>query len=66
MISEPTVNDDEDSGTTYSLEMALDPRIDAGSVAYVKSNTVTGWVRVLNGTHASDGYTTTAEVKKIG
>lgn len=66
LISEPTVNDDEDSGTTYSLEMALDPRIDAGSVAYVKSNTVTGWVRVLNGTHASDGYTTTAEVKKIG
>lgn len=65
LLNEPVLNDDDEGGQTYTLTMPLDPRVDAGSVIEVKSDTLTGFVRVISGQHSSEDYTTECEVKLI-
>lgn len=65
LLAEPTINVDDDGTTTYTMQLPLDPRIDAGTVMDVKSQTVNGFVRVISGTHNSDEWTTECEVQKV-
>lgn len=64
-IESVTINEDDDGKTTYSVTTAMDPRVDAGSVVFIKYDGMNGWFRVISGTHSSDAYTTEFEVKKI-